>query len=58
MVVVNYRDGSPTGLVVFLCPGCSKPLQLWWADPGSVDLVHEQVADVERVLQMEGEYGD
>jgi hypothetical protein len=53
MVVVNYRDGSPTGLVVSLCPGCGVPLQLWWVHLGSVDQGRVLAAEVERVLQME-----
>jgi hypothetical protein len=34
-VVVNYRDGASgeEGILVWLCPGCSQPLQLWWDDP-------------------------
>lgn len=31
-VVVNFRDGSCDGMVVFLCPGCGGELQLWWKD--------------------------
>ncbi len=35
--LVNYRDGGSGGFVVFLCPGCGKPLPLWWSVPGQKD---------------------
>ena len=35
-VVVEYRDGGGMGPVVYLCPGCGKPLKLWWPVPGEV----------------------
>jgi hypothetical protein len=35
MIVVNYRDGirGETGALVWNCPKCGEPLQLWWNDP-------------------------
>ncbi len=36
VMLVNYRDQSPRGLLIFICPGCGKSLQLWWQVPGQV----------------------
>ena len=36
VTVVNYRDQSPLGLLVFVCPRCAGALQLWWEVPGQV----------------------
>ena len=33
LVVVEYRDGGRLGTLVYLCPGCGKPLKLWWDAP-------------------------
>jgi hypothetical protein len=34
-VLVGYRDAGPGALPmqVFCCPGCGKPLKLWWHLP-------------------------
>ena len=30
--VVNYRSASPGAaeVLVWVCPGCGKPLRIWW----------------------------
>lgn len=33
-VLVEYRNGSALGIVVFICPDCYEPLQLWWDSQG------------------------
>ena len=34
-VVVHYRSGAPhsVGILVYACPKCHQPLQMWWKDP-------------------------
>jgi len=44
VTVVNYRDQGPQGLIVFVCPGCGCPLQLWWQVPGQVVQTDPQIA--------------
>ena len=42
-VVVEYRAGGGMGPVVYMCPGCGKPLKLWWPVP---ERVSQGVCDV------------
>jgi hypothetical protein len=45
--VVSYRDQSPLGLLVFMCPRCGGALQLWWEVPGQVVATDPQMASCE-----------